>query len=359
MYHFGVIKALIHNGLCPHVISGTSGGSIVAAFIATLRDAEEATEAIQSNLATRHGVKWFPSSVKMVVHYAQHGTLMDNDQFAQTTAAYFGDTTFAEAYAVSRRAVSIQVSIGAGHGFVLNHLTSPHVLLRTAVCASCALPGLMRPFELLAKDASTGTGTGALVPFHPPGVSSFDGTITADIPAARLTELFNCNNFIVSQVNPHLNFVLHLAEEDQARGRTKTARGGHRRKAVQKLLRVANFLLLNMKYGIQKLLEVDLLDLRIVRTLQGILVQNFRGHITVLPSLELRDYCSIIANPTPEDMTRFLRRGEAATWPHMEAIRHTMAVESALTAASKKLSQRHVIGRRRETAMSSMSSFGM
>jgi TAG lipase/steryl ester hydrolase/phospholipase A2/LPA acyltransferase len=27
-----------------------------------------------------------------------------------------------------------------------------------------------------------------------------------------VTELFNCNNFIVSQVNPHINFVLHLAE---------------------------------------------------------------------------------------------------------------------------------------------------
>jgi len=135
-------------------------------------------------------------------------------------------------------------------------------------------------------------------------VSSFDGTITADIPAARLTELFNCNNFIVSQVNPHINFVLHLAEEGQGRrlqqagpphsstlrlhlssfGRVRwaiwvrwaisvtntaevkvrsvrmyrpwrPARSGDRRAAVSKLLRVANFLLLNIKYGVQKLLE--------------------------------------------------------------------------------------------------------
>jgi hypothetical protein len=34
---------------------------------------------------------------------------------------------------------------------------------------------------------------------------------------------------------------------------------------------VANFLLLNIKYGVQKLLEVDLLNLQMVRTLQGIL----------------------------------------------------------------------------------------
>ena len=50
------------------------------------------------------------------------------------------------------------------------------------------------------------------------------------------------------------------------------------------------FLLLNIKYGAQKLLEVDLLNLRMVRTLQGILVQDFRGHITVLPGLKVRDY---------------------------------------------------------------------
>ena len=61
--------------------------------------------------------------------------------------------------------------------------------------------------------------------------------------------------------------------------------------AVTKLLRVANFLLLNIKYSIQKLLEVDLLNLRILRTLQGILVQDFQGHITVLPSLTFKDYC--------------------------------------------------------------------
>ena len=59
-------------------------------------------------------------------------------------------------------------------------------------------------------------------------MSSFDGTITADIPSGRLTELFNCNNFIVSQVNPHVNFLLHLAEEGTA-GRGFPKSGEHLR----------------------------------------------------------------------------------------------------------------------------------
>ena len=233
MYHFGVIKVLLEEGLLPQVISGTSGGSIVAAFISMFPE-EELLRSIRPDLSSRHGVRWFPPIWKMVIHFVQHSVLMSGKDFAETTKAYFGDVTFAEAFAISKRAVSIQISVGWSHGFVLNHFTAPQVVIRTAVNASCALPGLMEPFELLAKDETTGE----LIPFHPPGVSSFDGTITADIPSARLTELFNCNNFIVSQVNPHINFVLHLAEEGQGR-RLRQARSTDRRAAVTKLLRVA------------------------------------------------------------------------------------------------------------------------
>ena len=331
MYHFGVIKTLLEQGLLPQVISGTSGGSIVAAFVSMFPE-EVLLKTIRADLSSRHGARWFPPVWKMALHFAKKGVLMDGADFAETTKKYFGDVTFAEAFAVSKRAVSIQVSVGTGHGFVLNHFTAPQVVVRTAVNASCALPGLMEPFELLAKNPKTG----ALAPFHPPGVSSFDGTITADIPSARLTELFNCNNFVVSQVNPHVNFVLHLAEEGRGR-RTSRARSGDRRAAVTKLLRVANFLLLNIKYGVQKLLEVDLLNLRMVRTLQGILVQDFRGHVTVLPELRARDYARVLQHPSEEDMANFVRGGERAAWPHVEAIRASTAAEIALTEAAVAL----------------------
>ena len=327
--------SLLEEGLCPSVVSGTSGGSIVAAFISVMPE-DELLGTITDDISDRYGVRWFPPVYKMIVNFLQHGTLMSESDFANTTKQYFGDFTFEEVYAISKRHVSIQVSVGSGHGFVLNHVTSPKALVRTAVCASCALPGLMRPSPILCKSAD-----GQLIPFHPPGVSSFDGTITADIPAARLTELFNCNNFIVSQVNPHLNFVLHLAEETHGRRRSTYAeRGKNRRAAVTKLLRVANFLLLNIKYSIQKLLEVDLLNLRILRTLSGILVQDFQGHITILPSLTFKDYCSIIRHPSNKDMNRFIRRGAQTSWPHVESVRHTMEVETALKKATLKLTKR-------------------
>ena len=31
-----------------------------------------------------------------------------------------------------------------------------------------------------------------------------DGSVSSDLPMQRLTELFNVNTFIVSQVNPHV-----------------------------------------------------------------------------------------------------------------------------------------------------------
>ena len=87
----------------------------------------------------------------------------------------------------------------------------------------------------------------------------------------------------------------------------------------------------------QKLLEVDLLNLRMVRTLQGILVQDFRGHVTVLPELRARDYARVLQHPSEEDMANFVRGGERAAWPHVEAIRASTAAEIALTEAAVAL----------------------
>ena len=78
---------------------------------------------------------------------------------------------------------------------MLNHLTSPHVLIRSAVHASCCLPTVMLPTTLLAK-----TESGEIVPFDKDKAEFIDGSFTADIPRQRLAELFHVTNSIVSQV---------------------------------------------------------------------------------------------------------------------------------------------------------------
>jgi len=82
---------------------------------------------------------------------------------------------------------------------LLNYLTAPNVLIWSAASASCAIPGLYQPVPLMAK-----TKHGDIVPWNPPGTHWVDGSIENDLPMARLSEQFNVNHFIVSQVNPHV-----------------------------------------------------------------------------------------------------------------------------------------------------------
>merc|ERR1712032_820971 len=70
-----------------------------------------------------------------------------------------GDYTFAEAYNHTGRHVNISVSYSTknkgnkrhAHHILLNHITSPQVYIWSAITASCALPGLMKPQQLWAK----------------------------------------------------------------------------------------------------------------------------------------------------------------------------------------------------------------
>jgi hypothetical protein len=85
----------------------------------------------------------------------------------------------------------------------------------------------------MAKDKQ-----GNIVPFHNGGQKWIDGTVVkitlnflnllvnslpfpfqgADLPMGRLSELFNVNHFIVSQVNPHVAPFLHHTESRKGKG---------------------------------------------------------------------------------------------------------------------------------------------
>lgn len=71
----------------------------------------------------------------------------------------------------------------------------------SAVCASAAIPRFFEPVEIMIK-----TETGEIIPYHPNVTMTryIDGSIAGDLPMKRMSELFNVNTFIVSQVNPHV-----------------------------------------------------------------------------------------------------------------------------------------------------------
>jgi TAG lipase/steryl ester hydrolase/phospholipase A2/LPA acyltransferase len=135
--------------------------------------------------------------------------------------------TFQEAYDMTGQILGITVCSPRKHEppRCLNYLTSPHVVIWSAVTASCAFPGLFEAQELMAKDRS-----GEIVPYHPPfnldpeeGSGApmrrwRDGSLEIDLPMIQLKELFNVNHFIVSQANPHIAPLLRLKDIVRAYG---------------------------------------------------------------------------------------------------------------------------------------------
>lgn len=215
MYHMGVIRALIENDALPMIVSGTSGGSIVAGVLAMHTNEEMLRDILQDDISTRYTERWFPSMKQQLINYIRSGALVQNDDFAACTRAYFGDMTFEEAYNRTGRIVNINISASSRPrassrgALLLNYLTAPHVLIRSAVHASCCLPTVMMPTSLLAKNSG-----GEIVSFAQDEAKWIDGSFTADIPRRRLSELFHVTQDIVSQVNPHIvaTFTSHTAK---------------------------------------------------------------------------------------------------------------------------------------------------
>lgn len=162
MYHMGVVRALIQADTMPRIVSGTSGGAIVAGMLAIRTDKEMVDDVIASDIADRYGVTWFDPIPTQVATFAaslltsDRPYTMRSERFAATCKRYFGAYTFGEAFRRTGRVVSIVITVrygegGATHPFLANYLTCPTVFIWSAVAASCALPGLMPAANLVSK----------------------------------------------------------------------------------------------------------------------------------------------------------------------------------------------------------------
>ena len=224
MSHCGVIRVLAQNDCLPKVISGTSGGAILAGYLAVITD-NQIKNNIDScfgyRLANQFGARFLPTFAEQLFGAYRDRVLMpDSAYFINSIKKYVGNYTFAEAYHLTGRHVNISVSYSTknkgskshAHHILLNHITSPNVYIWSAITASCALPGLMKPQQLWAKpgnlnksgDENESDAEEDMVPYYPNGIQWVDGSLQADIPTKLLQELFRVNYTIVSQVNPHV-----------------------------------------------------------------------------------------------------------------------------------------------------------
>ena len=194
-FHFGVLKSLIEQKLCPVVISGASAGAFVAAIVGTRNDAEylalfEDNFLARSLTANRGNIK---------IGFGKTNSI-DMRAIKREMDRMIPDMTFLEAYEKSGRSINITISPSESRqtSRLLNHIASPNVTIRSAVLASSALPGIFPPVQLQARNVH-----GNVQPYLP-SRRWIDGSFSQDLPAKRLARMYGVNHFIVSQVMPGL-----------------------------------------------------------------------------------------------------------------------------------------------------------
>jgi TAG lipase/steryl ester hydrolase/phospholipase A2/LPA acyltransferase len=225
-FHMGVVRTLVENKLLPQIIAGSSVGSIICSIVAT-RTWTELESFFGDSSQTLNVFDTRDGIIAMTKRVMTCGALYDISKLQKLLRDLTSNLTFQEAYDRTGRILGVTVCSARKHEppRCLNYLTSPHVVIWSAVTASCAFPCLFEAQELMAKDRF-----GHIVPFHTPfsidaehgpGASKRwwrDGSLEMDLPMMQLKELFNVNHFIVSQTNPHVSPFLRMKEIIRAYG---------------------------------------------------------------------------------------------------------------------------------------------
>ena len=315
--HLGVVKALHQHRLVPKVLSGSSIGAMVAAGIANRTD-EELDELFERETdIAREGVAWLS-----LRDARRRGHLLDPAPMLEVVRTNCGEVTFSEAYQRSGRILNISVSPTRRHqkARILNAVTTPEVLIPEAALASSAIPGLYPPAELACRDAE-----GRTVPYQP-GERWIDGTMRGDLPKHRIMRLFNVNQFIVSQTNPHvLPFFIDPARASWLQRAVGFTGSRLLRKPGARILNVLSQLSAATPIGPAVAVAHDLVS------------QDYHGDINIHPRFQPRRMASLMSNPSFAELQDLVLEGERATWRHIPRIRAQTRIERCLTKAIKTL----------------------
>lgn len=336
LYHLGVVKVMLEENVLPNVISGSSGGAISAAMLACKTNKECIEELIKSDIATRfkdnYGIVWFPSFIQQISHFWKTGVLVDCLQFERTTKQYYGEPlsapveektmwyTFQDAYKKTGRQVSITVSASEITGakgprkLLLNHVTTPNVLLWSAVAVTCSLPGIMKGKTLMARDSQ-----GNVVPYLSMGEEWIDGSMHEDLPKDTLATTFNATNFIVSQVNPHVVPFVSI-DVDHPSLRNSMFRA------------IEEFLTTDIRHRIGMLGSLGIFPKIYGQQFSQWFAQSFIGTVTITPNLIGMEAIGIkaISNPSESDLKRYLSGGARSAFPKIQYIKHLCQIEKCL-----------------------------
>jgi predicted acylesterase/phospholipase RssA len=290
--------------ILPRILCGSSAGSIIASLVCT-NPYDKVNSVISKDL--KLGPFEFKdkkySLLRKIYRYITRGVLLDVEVLREFLRENIGDSTFQEAYDKTGWILNITVTGYKEHDNhrVLNYLTAPNVLIWSASCASCCIPGLYDPVELLCKNEY-----GHIVAYQSNKKKFIDGTISQDLPMQRISELFNVNIFLVSQTNPYVIPFLDSDDNKQIFSREKNKFN------LWKLTK--NLIFSEIKHRCQQLASLGLLPSPMTRSM-NIITQDYRGHVTIFPVPNLSDYLKVLANPSKEDIAYCTLHSSRRTFP--------------------------------------------
>jgi len=182
------------------------------------------------------------------------------------------------------------------------------------------------PQELYVKSP----GSGKIEPIYLQGVTFADGSVSHDLPMNKISQLFNVDNFIVSQVNPHLvPFLFHSIVAP-----------------IPLFERVFRFLA-NEFHLYSSTILVNLRELGILRgisSLNSLFTQKYTGDVTMVPDIPISDYFRILSNPSLAYIQQCSDLSERATYKHVSRLQGLCATEFTIDQCLILLRSQLVIG---------------
>ncbi|OQE24370.1 hypothetical protein PENSTE_c007G01529 [Penicillium steckii] len=322
-YHFGVVKALLENDVLPELITGTSGGALVAGLVATRTD-EELKQLLVPALA--HRIRACHEGFTTWMHrWWKTGARFDTLDWAKQCSWFCrGSTTFREAYERTGRILNVSCVPSDPHSptILANYLTCPDCVIWSAVLASAAVPGILNPVVLMTKKRD-----GTLAPYSF-GHKWKDGSLRTDIPIKALNLHFNVNFTIVSQVNPHVN--LFFFSSRGTVGRPVTHRKGRGWRGGFLGTAIEQYIKLDLNKWLRVLRHLELLPRPLGQDWSEIWLQKFSGTITIWPKSIPSDFYHILSDPTPERLARMIHVGQQSAFPKIQFIKNRLNIETAI-----------------------------
>lgn len=302
-FHLGVVKALLDQNILPSVISGASGGALVAAMIGTHSREELAKifdpEYIKIEIKRDMGLQKYFNPFR--------SQMVPTEEVRALFSRLIPDLTFEEAYKRSGVHINITVAPADRHqtSRLLNAMTSPNVMIREAVLASCAVPGFYPAVTLAAKNVH-----GERQPYLP-NRRWIDGSVSDDFPIKRLMRLYGVNHFIASLTNPA---VLPFA-------RGKKEQTSVFDIAIDTGIKVAKEVAVAGSKVIQRQMGAESPLTRVSAMLASVISQDYTGDINLLPPSRAFNPLRVLSPRSEEEIIEMIAEGERATWPELEKIR--------------------------------------